>query len=69
MTAHPGPWRGRADPSSSKSNPHWARMYRAKRRAIDIALLKEAERMIALEERDKDEARDRLARAFGRPQT
>jgi hypothetical protein len=42
-------------------------MYRAKRRAIDIALLKEAERMIALEEHDKDEARDRLARAFGRP--
>ena len=62
-----GPWRGRANPMSPKANPHWAKMYLAKRRAIDVALLKEAERMIAVEERDKDEARDRLARAFGRP--
>ena len=45
----------------------WTTMFAAKRRAIDIALLKEAERAIALEERDKAEARDRLAKAFGRP--
>ena len=45
MTA--GPWRGRADPTSPKANPHWAKMYAAKRRAIDIALLKEAEKMIS----------------------
>lgn len=45
-----GPWRGRADPNSPKSNPHWAKMYAAIRRAKDIAILQECERQIAAEE-------------------
>ena len=67
MKLHPGPWRGRADPMSPKANPHWAAMFAAKRRAIDVALLKEVERAIAEEDRAKDAMRVNLARAFGRP--
>ena len=50
-----------------KVNRHWALMFAAKRRAIDVALLKEAERAIAEEDRAKDAMRVNLARAFGRP--
>lgn len=53
----------------------WQRRYGAKRRAIDRALLEEVERQIGLEEavaglmardREEEERRARLARAFGR---
>ena len=32
--------RGRWNPASPKANPHWARMYAAKRRALDVAILR-----------------------------
>ena len=75
------PWRGRrGDPASPKANPHWARMYAAKRRALDLAALREAERAIAAEEAGQrppmaqetaieieEDMRTEIARAFGRP--
>ena len=60
----------------------WERLYGAKRRAIDRALLAECERAIALEEKSgvsnpktetppsaavSDDPRAAIARAFGRP--
>lgn len=47
----------------------WQKRFGARRRAIDRALLEELERRIALEEREREgrEARERLARVFGRP--
>jgi hypothetical protein len=52
----------------------WQARYGKKRRAIDHALLAECERQIAREERanpipqiDRDNARRRIALAFGRP--
>ena len=75
-----GPHKNRWDPASPKANPHWARLYAAKRRALDVSLLREAERAIAAEEATQrppmgrkthphlsDEARAAIARAFGRP--
>lgn len=53
----------------------WQRRFGARRRAIDRALLEELERQIGLEEavaglaardREEEERRARLARAFGR---
>lgn len=46
----------------------WERRYGRRRRAIDRALLEELERRIELEELEREarEARERLARAFGR---
>jgi hypothetical protein len=57
----------------------WEQRFGARRRAIDRALLAECERQIAKEEQsvpgannpitpvDRDEARKRIALAFGRP--
>ena len=52
----------------------WETHYGARRRAIDKKLLAEVERQIAREERanpipqiDRDDARRRIALAFGRP--
>ena len=70
--------RGRWDPTHPKANPHWARMYAAKRRALDVAVLREAERALAAEEASQrppmaqettieDAMRTEIARAFGRP--
>lgn len=52
---------------------HWASLFAAKRRATDRKLLAALERDIANEERaprierDNKEARDAIAKAFGRP--
>ena len=78
--SNPGSSRGRGDPANPKANPHWARMYAAKRRALDVAILKEAERALAAEEASQrppmaqettieDAMRTEIARAFGRPIT
>lgn len=54
----------------------WERRFGRRRRAIDRALLEELERQIGLEEaveglaqrdREAQDARERLARVFGRP--
>ena len=46
----------------------WERRFGRRRRAIDRGLLEELERQIALEELEREarEARERLARVFGR---
>ena len=54
-----GPWRDRWDPTSPKANSWWAKMYAAKRRAIDRALLASMERELAAMEKPSmtDQAR------------
>ena len=73
--------RNRYDPASPKANSHWARLYAAKRREIDIALLKELERELPkvvdeptlnkfTEHMDgwiDDDIKTTIAKAFGRP--
>ena len=48
-------------------NNTWQARFGAKRRAIDKALLAEAERAIGAEEKAALEQRASIARAFGRP--
>jgi hypothetical protein len=44
----------------------WQKTFGAKRRAIDRALLAEAERAIKAEDREADARKAEIARAFGR---